>query len=453
MKSNKKDENTVKKPAMKSKLNLSKFSVLVYWLILLVLLVMFFTNDFGLVDIHKTSIITAVVIDSDDDGEVLVTAEIAVPQPSQSGENIKYTQVQGSGLTIADALNEINAKTGFYPKLQFCKLILIGESCRGKQLFRMLGCFYRKNYSELTALTAMCEGNAYDMLALKSNVSNMTSEAIRKVLSDEIEKSANATSANLKKIAAMQYSQSAACFMPYVEVNKPGESENGGNGDNVGGEGSNSGQQGGGGGQGGSGGSGQGQGGGESGGGGQGQGGESPQSGSGGSEQPVEFSARKTAYFSDGNFVGILDEQQAFALAVISNNIRIAVLPCDADDIHYTLGLRNVKCGVDLKVENGVPVLSVKFSARAQIQGARVKVDLQKIIADDAIPASVTKGAETEVRARFEDLLKAVKESGADIIGVKQLLYKKNYKYYDAFKDDILQRMRVDYKIKITSVS
>ena len=108
---------------------------------------------------------------------------------------------------------------------------------------------------------------------------------------------------------------------------------------------------------------------------------------------------------------------------------------------------------MDLKVENGVPVLSVKFSARAQIQGARVKVDLQKIIADDAIPASVTKGAETEVRARFEDLLKAVKESGADIIGVKQLLYKKNYKYYDAFKDDILQRMRVDYKIKITSVS
>ena len=99
MKSNKKDENTVKKPAMKSKLNLSKFSVLVYWLILLVLLVMFFTNDFGLVDIHKTSIITAVAIDSDDDGEVLVTAEIAVPQPSQSGENIKYTQVQGSGLT------------------------------------------------------------------------------------------------------------------------------------------------------------------------------------------------------------------------------------------------------------------------------------------------------------------------------------------------------------------
>ena len=196
------------KNSLKSKLNISKLSVLVYWLIFLLLACLFFTNDFGLVDIHKTSIITAVAIDTEE-GEVLVTAEIAVPQPSQSGENIVYTQVQGSGLTIADALNEINAKTGFYPKLQFCKLILIGESCRDKQLFRVLGCFYRKNYSELTALVAMCEGNAYDMLAQKSNVSDMTSEAIRKVLSDEIEKSANATTSNLKSIAAMEFSHSS----------------------------------------------------------------------------------------------------------------------------------------------------------------------------------------------------------------------------------------------------
>lgn len=447
MKANKNGENSSVKPAIKNKLNLSKFSVLIYWLIFLVLAVMFFTNDFGLVDIHKTSIITAVAIDSEQ-GEVLVTAEIAVPQPSQSGENIKYSRVQGSGLTIADAMNEINAKTGFYPKLQFCKLILIGESCRDKQLFRMLGCFYRKNYSELTALTAMCEGNAYDMLALKSEVSDMTSEAIRKVLSDEIEKSANATPANLKKIAAMQYSQSGACFMPYVEVNKPGESQNGGNGDNVGGEGENQGLQGGNGGNGG-----------ESGGGGrqgQQQDGEDPEGASGaggGNGQPVEFSARKTAYFSDGNFVGILDEQQSFALAVISNNIRVAVLPCDADGIHYTLGLKNVNCGVDLKVNSGVPELIISFKANAQIQGARVKVDLQKIISDDAVPDNILKGAEEVMRARFEDLLKAVKESGADIIGAKQLLYKKNYKYYDAFKDDIFQRMKVDYKIKISSVT
>lgn len=426
-----------------SKLNLSKFSVIIYWLIFLVLAGLFFTNDFGLVDIHKTSIITAVAIDTEE-GEVLVTAEIAVPQPSQSGENIKYTQVQGSGQTVADALNEINAKTGFYPKLQLCKLILIGESCRDKQLFRVLGCFYRKNYSELTALTAMCEGNAYDMLALKSDVSDMTSEAIRKVLSDEIEKSANASSANLKKIAAMQYSKSGACFMPYVEVNNPGESQSGGDGDNVGGEGSNDGQQGGSGGSGG----GQSQSGGE-----QGQSGQGQSGGSGESGKPVEFTARKTAYFSDGNFIGVLDEQQSFALAVLSNDIRIAVLPCDADGVHYTLGMRNVDCGAELKVKDGVPELTVSFKANAQIQGARVKVDLNKIIHDDVVDENILNSAEEAMRARFDDLIKAVRENDSDIIGVKELLYKNNYKYFDAFKNDILQRMQVNYKIEIASVT
>ena len=229
---------------MKGKWNFSRASVIIYAVILLALLGLFFTNDFGLVDIRKSAVITAVGIDMQED-EVQVTAEIAVPQPSQSGENIKYTLVQGSGLTIADALNEIDAKTGFYPKLQFCKLILMGESCRERELFSLLACFYRKNFSELTALIAACEGKAADMLALKSETNDMTSEAITKVLSVEVEKSANATPMNLKDIALTNYSKSAACYLPYVEANKAGTSENGGNGENIGGEGGNQGSQGG----------------------------------------------------------------------------------------------------------------------------------------------------------------------------------------------------------------
>ena len=182
------------KPDFK-KLTVSKFSVIFYWLLIIALLGLFFTNDFGLVDIHKTAIISAVGIDTED-GEVLVTCEVAVPQPSQSGDNIKYTQIQGSGLTIADAMNEVNSKTGFYPKLQFCRLVLVGESCKDVQLFRLLGCFYRKNYSELTALVAMCKGKASEMLSYKSPVSDMTSEPIRKSISEEIEQSGNGVTVN-----------------------------------------------------------------------------------------------------------------------------------------------------------------------------------------------------------------------------------------------------------------
>lgn len=435
---------------MRKKISVSKISVIIYWLFFLALLGLYFTNDFGLVDIHKTAIITAVGIDVKEE-EVLVTAEIVVPQPSQSGENIKYTRVQGSGLTIADALNEVNAKTGFYPKLQFCKLVLLGESCRGKPLFRLLGCFYRKNFSELTALVAMCQGEAADMLALKSDSSGMTSEAIRKVLSDEIEKSANATPANLKDIALTGYSKSAACYMPYVEASKPGSSQSGGNGDNVGGEGGNQGSQGGSGGS--SGGSGSSGSSGSSGNGGEGGGGSAGSQSGSSDGQTMEFNARKTAIFSDGEFKGILNEQQAFALAVIENDIRMAVLPCDVDEIHYTIGMKNVNCGINLKIENGVPNLTVKYSAKAQINGVRKPVDPQKILYDDVVSEEVLKGAEEALKSRFDDLLTVCKEENCDVLGVKELLYKYNTKYFDAFKDDILTRMEVKYDIKIQSVA
>ncbi len=418
---------------MKRKFNPGTVLAVIYWLIFIALAGLFFTNDFGLVDIHKTSIITAIGIDMEE-REVQVTAEVAVPQPSQSGENIKYTQVQGSGLTIADALNEINAKTGFYPKLQFCKLILVGESCMGTELFQVLGCFYRKNYSELTALVAMCEGKASDMLANKSGVSQMTSEAIRKVLSDESEKSANSSSASLKKIATSEYSYSNSCYMPYVQVSKPGTSQNGGNGDNVGGESP----------DGSGGGNGENGGGGGSSGGGAGESGQSGSSGgdTGGAGQSGEV-----------DFKGILDEKQSFALDVLKSELRVAVLPCNADDIHYTLGLKGVKSKIKLSVEKGVPQVKISVSAKAQIQGARVKVEPKKVIRDDVIPPYVLDSAKQVLVSRISSLLAACRESDCDLLGLKDQLYKFHRKNYDELNAELLTRAEVTYDVKIESVT
>ncbi len=420
--------------------------VVIYWAILIALIVLFFTNDFGLVDIHKTSIIVAVGIDKEED-EVQVTAQLAIPQPSQSGDNVQYVEVQGSGITMADALNEINAKTGFYPKLLFCKLIIIGESCRNEELFKILSCFYRKNYSELTPLVAMCKGNASDMLSLPAAVSPETSTAMQRALSDELKKSANVSSVNLKDIAYTNYSKSEACFMPYIEANVQGTSENGGNGENVGGD---SGEQGGqSGGQ-----SGGGQSGGQSG----GQGGGDSSGQSGGqqgskSSQQMEFTARKTAMFSRGKFVGILDEKQSFALDIMQDKIRLAVVPFDSDGVHYTLGLKDTKADVKLKVNSGVPYLTLKFAAKAQIQGEATVLDPDDTASDDVVSKEVLKSAEEELRQRMEQLIRICREKDCDLLGAKELLYKFEHKYFEAFNKDLLTRMKVNYDIEIKSVN
>ena len=46
------------------KFKISYLTAAFYWILIIFLTGLFFTNDFGLVDIHKTSIITAVGIDN-----------------------------------------------------------------------------------------------------------------------------------------------------------------------------------------------------------------------------------------------------------------------------------------------------------------------------------------------------------------------------------------------------
>ena len=435
--------------------SLRRVSVVFFWFLFLVLAGLFFTNDFGLVDISKSSIIAAVGVDATEN-EVQLTAQIAAPKPSQSGESVEYTEVQGSGETLADALNEINAKTGFYPKLQFCKLVLIGDSCKEKNIFQMLGCFYRKNYSELTASVAMCKGKASDMLAMKTATSDMTSSVIQRALADELKKSANVSSVDLKDIAVANFSKSGACYMPYVEANAQGTSEEGGNGDNVGGE---SGEQSGGSSGGESGGSSGGSGG-ESGGSGGSGGGSSGSQGSGGSgggsggeQKQVEFTARKTAVFKGGLFAGILDEQQSFALDILKNEIRLAVLPCDTEEYHYTLGLKQAKGGLGLKFEDGNPKVTFEFNAYAQIAGIKKPVEPKETDSDDKISEDVLKSAEEEIKNRLTSLAEVCVNTDCDFLGIKEELYKFNNKYYEGLKDDILQKLSFDYKIKIQSVN
>ena len=420
-----------------------KYTPILYWAIIIALLGLYFTNDFGLVDIHKSSYIVAVGIDIEED-EVQVTAQLAVPQPSTSGDNTKYLQVQGSGYTIADALNEINAKVGTYPKLLFCKLILIGDSCKDKELFQMLGCFYRRNYSELTALVAMCEGKAQDMLAKPATIDPENSNAMQKVLSDELEKSGNVSKATLKSIAENNYSVSEFCYMPYIQMNKQGTSKPGGGGDNAGGDkpegGSEGGQSGSSGSSGGS------------------EGGQSSSSGGSGGEQggggeQVEFTARQTAIFSKGKFAGILDERQAFALNMLSNDIGFAVVTCDVGETHYTMGLKEVSGGVDFKVKKGVPTLKISFKAKAQVQGAKKVMVPEDVIFDDVLSPEIIKATEGALKERFSKLIDTSIQTDCDLLGVKKQLHKHNYKYYDAFKNDVLTRMKVEYEIDVKSLN
>ena len=400
------------------KFNLKRVASLIYALAITAMAFLFFTNDFGLVDIRKTAVIIGAGIDLTESG-VSVIAQVAVPQATENGGSTQYIEVEGEGVTVGDALNVINKKTGFFPKLVFCKLLILGESCSRGNIFEILDYFYRDDFTQLTPLVAMCKGSAGELLASKMRFGNTATVSIERLLSEEAKKSGNVSTVNLKIIGIHDYSPSKACYMPFITAQEQ-SAEGSSQSTEGGGEGGGEGQEG------------------------SSQGNSTPSSGGN-----REFLCDKTAIFSDGRLAGVLDEEQTFALNILKNNVRHIFVPCTAEGRAYTLGMRSCRGSVGVSVEGDVPQINASFSAVVQIsdsEGARPEE-----VSQGVVPQSVLAGGERAIREMFLSLIEALRSADCDALGLRTLLYRFNYSGYEQFKGDVLSGSRVAIDIDLRS--
>lgn len=406
----------MKRPRLKHALGI------VYVLILIAFSFLFFTNDFGIVDLRKTSVVIGVALDIEED-EVVLTAQLAVPQPAENGENTKFNIVSGKGATVASALNEVNVKTGFYPKLVFCKLILLGESCFQRDITTLLDYFYRNEYTGLTLNVAACEGKASELIAQQFPCGNSATDVIDKLLSSEAQASANVATVTIKDVGEKLFSKSASVHMPYLENGVLEENGGGSEGGGLGGE----------------------QGGGQSGGGSGGGGGAQSQQ-----CEESELTCNKCAVFAGGTCKGILDDRQTFALNLIFNDVKHAFVESGEGEEMRVLGLRNCKGEVGLKMENGAPVLQFKFKATAKVQDESNGYTPQKG-QQARLDKEVLKEGEKTIGGMFEDLFNSSRTLGCDVIGLRTMLYKKFYNEYERFAENIYDNISVSYNVSLKS--
>ena len=376
-----------------------------------IMLFLFFSNDFGLVDIHKSSIVVAVGVDAEEDG-YSVTAQAAVPTPAQGEGSAAYTRVTGKGATVAEALDDINAKTGFYPKLTFCNLVILGESCKNYDLFTVLDYFYRNDYIPLTALVGMCGGSAKDLLGKQPADGSMTSSAIQRAMSEELKNSANCSTVNLKLIAQSHGSASEAAYMPYISAEEGAEGgsttvASGGKGAKGGGE---------------------------------------QRSGS------AEFTCGQTAAFTGGRFAGILTREQAVALNLVQNVTRLAVINAQYGGDNYTVGLKSVSCRASVDAGGDVPALKVRLRALANVQSADAAPSAEGSANTHLVKEEVLRAAEDIIKERMASLVGFCRQNDCDLFYAKKLLYQHNYDKYVLFKENLLSVMTEDFDIQIKSV-
>lgn len=387
-----------------------------YYLVLLAFaLCLFFSNDFGLIDIQKTAIVIGAAIDRKGE-DFLLTSQIAVPQQSKQGEKVTTVQIESRGKTVAEAFSEINAKTGWYPKLVFCRLIILGSSATERNVFEGLDYFLREEYMADNCLLAVCDGVAKDLLSVQTPIENVPSLAAEKVLSEHAARVGTALPSTLRTFASSHYSAAESGYIPVLtKTSETIEEKDKGAGSSA-------------------------QGGGEN---------EKKKTSGSGEKAETLYVADGTALFKKGRMTGRLNREQTFALAAVQKNLRLATFCTEEEGSRYSLLVKKNENKIRLSVgKDGTVKLRVRATLTAGVQDDSTPNTVTELAEKGALPKAVQRSAEKKIERTIQEVFQIARESKADIFGATEMLRKYHGKHFSALKDDLLERMQIEVKIK-----
>lgn len=422
--------------------SLRRKTPVIYVLAVIFLTILFFSNDFGLVDIQKTAIVLAVGIDRENE-EFIVSSRIAVP--SSSGEQkaaADSIQVETRGDTVGAAIQEINMKTGWYPKLVFLNLIVLGETATEKNTFESLDYFLRNDYMSDDCKICCCEGKAGEKLNTKTTAESIPSLSVGKILSEHSATTGLAAVTTLREFAAGYFGVSNSGYMPVLKVDELSGGASGGSSGNSsdGASGGSSGEQEGG----------------QSGGGQEatdsGGASETSQGGSGGESGGKTFSATETALFSNGVYREKLTKDETFAFLCVNGGVRLATFDAEYGGVNYTLMIKKCKPKIKFFVDDfAAPRLSVSLEMIAELQD----VSSSQTIVEIAAPGKTKQAVLDEAGKKLTRLIKSVFEksraNNCDLFDAGKRLQKYESAYYNAYRDNILERLLFYADVRFSS--
>ncbi len=382
----------------------AKRSVVYYLCVLAVLAFAFFTNDFNLINIQKTAIVTAITIDKEND-EFTLTAIVANPasqggsdsgQSGQSGQSggsqggsDGFATIGGKGGTVAEALENINAKTGWYPKLIFCRLLLLGEGICQENVFEGLDYFLQNEYAADDCLLAATDGKASELLSASPPLKAAVSEAIEKVLSDQPKRVGAVLTNTLRSFAISYFSAGNSGYIPVLKKTK----EDGGD----------------------------------------------------------VFSASETALFIKGKRVGKLDKDSTFALACVKNPLRLASYTVESQGESNTLVVKNNRRKQKFSIKDDQPKMDITLTVFADLADRSISQNLDGLSGRNQPPAVYTAAAEN-LQAQIEKTFAYCKTIDFDAFDAIGKLQKYENEHFERLKDSLIERLEISVSVEFKPI-
>lgn len=398
-----------------------------FFIIAIVLfLTFFFTNDFGLIDIEKTAIITAVAIDYGENTKYEVTAQVAVPEASNvSSENAK-THMTGMGETVGSAIKNVGDISGWFPNLSFCNLIILSKSIAEDNVMTVLDYFTKTLRIQDSALVVLAEDKASDIITESTPLDNISSFALQKILLKNTGHDKDTATVDIKTFCVGYYSENHSSFMPLIKAStsKQESTENSSNGSSQSGLGALG----------------------------------SPSTGSAGSDSGLDgqgktlFDAKSTALFKDGKMVGELNENQTFVYNMLSKKVssstfEVTDVSWGGEKKNFLLTLHRVSPKIRLDVKENQVKVNIDLEVYCKISDQNTNSSDFAYTENIPLPLPVQNKATEQIKSQLDGLIETLRKTDCDMLNLKLKLYRYHYDRYSSFKDNLLTVM--DYSSSV----
>ncbi len=406
---------------------------------------LYFTNDFQLIDIEKTAIIVALGVDYDNDAYE-ITAQIAVPQAGDYSAGNTDAVITSSGKTVYEGIEKIAQQSGWYPELSFCNLILFGKGVIETNAVGIAEYFLSSTKFQNSAVLAACEQKASEILKSTTPLDFVSSFALQKILLRNVNRANSVMLTDVRDFCAKNYSVSRFCYLPLIKLieTKDKQKDDGNNeeGENVENAAENeafnseygamfvqaSGNG--------------------SAGGGSAAGKNSEDS----EKKRCVFDARSSVIFSEGKNAGTLNGEQTLCYNLLFKKVHESYVTINEskelsenEDEIYVAVVNNFS-QLNLTVKNGVPVLEVSLKLVCKRE--------EQDVPSQSVMQKTSRLSENEIIALEEKMKKTVneiiyfsKENNCDLLKLKENLYRYSPQKYAAFKDSILTSLVTEVNV------
>lgn len=385
-----------------------------YMIIFAIIFINFLTLDFLLIDVEKTALIVAIGVDKVDN-EYEVTAQIAVPEASNQSTKSNESVIYAKGKTIYDAINEIGVRTGWYPKLAFCNLIILGNGVFEENVMSVIDFFIRSYKVEDSAILCASETTAKEVLLSISPLDNISSFALSKIFVRDHNNASSVLTTTVKEFSKLYYSY---CKMGYMPVVKMVETKD--KGDNTSQASSltdNSGK-----------------------------------SSEKDKNTPVVYDAETCYIFNNGYKIASLNNSETLFLSLFEKKANesyfsLEIANDNESNKNYLIAIKKVNSNIKLKFNKNTPYLMAKINLSLQIIDTDFSQSMEEIKKIGRLDENTLRLCEKHIETTLLNLYNKTARLDCDVFEVKNMLFRFHNDKFLKNQNDILLKTIPEFKI------